>query len=81
MTTRPDQNTHGNPASPNAEGRHLWVMLFALTAAFTLSQAYRTVGAIMAAPLQNDFHLSAQGWALLPGPFISPLVPCSCSWA
>lgn len=31
-------------------------MLFALATAFALSQAYRTVAAIMAAPLQHDFH-------------------------
>ena len=49
--------------------RSLWVMLFALTSAFTLSQAYRTVGAIMAAPLQNDFHLSAQALGLFAGSF------------
>lgn len=49
--------------------RSLWVMLFALTAAFTLSQAYRTVGAIMAAPLQNDFHLSAQALGTFAGSF------------
>ena len=49
--------------------RSLWVMLFALTTAFTLSQAYRTVGAIMAAPLQNDFHLSAQALGVFAGAF------------
>ena len=36
------------------------VMLLALTCGFGLSQAWRTVAAIMAAPLQADFHLSAQ---------------------
>ena len=49
--------------------RSLWVMLFALTTAFTLSQAYRTVGAIMAAPLQGDFHLSAQALGVFAGSF------------
>ena len=44
-------------------------MLLALTSAFTLSQAYRTVGAIMAAPLQNDFHLSAQALGVFAGAF------------
>ena len=37
------------------EGRALWPMLFALTTAFALSQAWRTVGGIMAGPLQTDF--------------------------
>jgi MFS family permease len=44
-------------------------MLFALTTAFALSQAYRTVATIMAAPLQNDFHLSAQALGLFAGAF------------
>ena len=44
-------------------------MLFALTTAFALSQAYRTVAAIMAAPLQNDFHLSGQALGLFAGSF------------
>ncbi|NMM07794.1 MAG: MFS transporter [Polaromonas sp.] len=44
-------------------------MLFALTTAFALSQAYRTVAAIMAAPLQADFHLNAQALGLFAGAF------------
>jgi predicted MFS family arabinose efflux permease len=44
-------------------------MLFALTTAFALSQAWRTVAAIMAAPLQADFHLSAQALGLFAGAF------------
>ena len=44
-------------------------MLFALTSAFALSQAFRTVAAIMAAPLQTDFHLSAQALGLFAGAF------------
>ncbi len=35
-------------------------MLLALTAGFAMSQAFRTVGAIMASPLQAEFGLSAQ---------------------
>ncbi|MES2415899.1 MAG: MFS transporter [Pseudomonadota bacterium] len=57
------------PHSPQTIPRSLWVMLFALTAAFTLSQAYRTVGAIMASPLQNDFHLDPQALGLFAGAF------------
>jgi len=37
-----------------------WVMLLALTAAFAMSQAFRTVAAILAAPLQAEFGLSPQ---------------------
>ena len=44
-------------------------MLFALTTAFALSQAYRTVATIMAAPLQADFQLSAQALGLFAGAF------------
>lgn len=42
-------------------------MLFALTTAFALSQADRTVAAIKAAPLQTDFHLGAQALGLFAG--------------
>jgi MFS family permease len=49
--------------------RSVWVMLFALTTAFALSQAYRTVATLMAAPLQADFHLSAQALGLFAGAF------------
>lgn len=44
-------------------------MLLALTTAFALSQAYRTVASLMAAPLQADFHLSAQALGLFAGAF------------
>ena len=44
-------------------------MLFALTTAFALSQAWRTVAAIMAPPLQADFHLSPQALGLFAGAF------------
>ena len=44
-------------------------MLFALTTAFALSQAYRTVATIMAAPLQADFDLNAQALGLFAGAF------------
>ena len=49
--------------------RSVWIMLFALTSAFALSQAFRTVAAIMAAPLQTDFLLSAQALGLFAGAF------------
>jgi predicted MFS family arabinose efflux permease len=57
-------------SSPTPATDHsVWVTLFALTTAFALSQAYRTVAAIMAAPLQADFHLNAQALGLFAGAF------------
>jgi predicted MFS family arabinose efflux permease len=49
--------------------RPVWVMLLALTCGFTLSQAWRTVAAIMAMPLQTDFGLTAQQLGLFAGAF------------
>ncbi len=49
--------------------RPVFVMLFALTTAFALSQAYRTVATLMAPPLQAEFHLSAQALGLFAGAF------------
>ena len=55
--------------NPKPSQRPIWAMLFALTTAFALSQAYRTVATIMAAPLQADFYLSAQALGLFAGAF------------
>ncbi|RUR68022.1 MFS transporter [Variovorax guangxiensis] len=44
-------------------------MVLALCAGVALSQAFRTVGAIMASPLQADFHLSAQALGIFSGAF------------
>lgn len=44
-------------------------MLMALTTAFALSQAFRTVAAILAPPLQKEFALSAQALGLFAGAF------------
>ena len=49
--------------------RTAWIMLLALGAAFSLSQAYRTVAAMMANQLQRDFALSAQQLGLFAGIF------------
>lgn len=49
--------------------RSAWLMLTVLTSAFALSQSFRTVAAIMAAPLQKDFGLSAQALGLFAGAF------------
>jgi len=44
-------------------------MLAVLASAFTLSQAYRTIAAILAAPLQAEFGLTAQSLGLFAGAF------------
>jgi predicted MFS family arabinose efflux permease len=44
-------------------------MLWALTAAFAMSQAFRTVAAILAAPLQTEFQLSPQQLGTFAGAF------------
>ena len=46
-----------------------WVMLLALVAAFAMSQAFRTVGAMLATPLQAEFHLSPQQLGTFAGAF------------
>ena len=55
--------------TPSAPGRSMGRMLAALTCGFALSQAWRTVAAIMAAPLQADFALNAQALGLFAGAF------------
>ncbi len=59
---------------PDAGGAPLsshsaWVMLLALISGFSLSQAYRTVTAIIAVALQADFGLSASSLGLFAGLF------------
>ena len=49
--------------------RTTWLMLLALCTAFMLSQAYRTVAAMMATQLQSDFGLSPQQLGLFAGAF------------
>jgi len=44
-------------------------MLLALAGAFAMSQAFRTVGAILASPLQSEFHLSPQQLGTFAGSF------------
>ncbi len=57
-------------APPMAHNAHSnWAMLLALTGAFGLSQAYRTVAAIMAPQLQADFGLSEQALGVFAGAF------------
>ena len=50
-------------------GRRAWRMLLILCSGFMLSQAYRTIAAIMAAPLAREFSLDAQALGLFAGTF------------
>lgn len=47
--------------------RAIWPMLLALTTAFALSQAYRTVVSLMAVSLQREFHLNEEALGLFAG--------------
>ena len=49
--------------------RSAWAMLLVLISAFALSQAFRTVAAIMAPPLQAEFGLTPQALGVFAGSF------------
>ena len=49
--------------------RRLWTMLLALASGFALSQAFRTVAAILAAPLQAELQLTPQALGSFAGAF------------
>ncbi|MFP5466374.1 MAG: MFS transporter [Gammaproteobacteria bacterium] len=52
------------------DGRHqLWIMLLALAAGFTLSQAFRTAAAILAPPMQQEFGLTSTQLGLFAATF------------
>ena len=59
------------PSAPAGPGRGTpgWAVLLALTSAFTLSQAYRTVAAIMAPRLEAEFMLTPQALGVFAGAF------------
>ena len=56
-------------AAATRQATPAWVMLAALCSAFALSQAFRTMAAILAPPLQSEFALSAQQLGLFAGAF------------
>ncbi|HEY9094229.1 MAG TPA: MFS transporter, partial [Hydrogenophaga sp.] len=56
-------------APPRPSTATLWAMLLALLSAFALSQAFRTVTAIMATSLQSDFGLTAGSLGTFAGLF------------
>lgn len=63
FVTAPD-----SPAAP-LPARTAWLMLLALTTGFSLSQAFRSLPAIMAPPLAREFALSAQALGVFAGAF------------
>ena len=58
-------DTRAAPPAPASA----WVMLLALSTAFALSQAFRTVAAILAAPLQAELGLTPQQLGSFAGAF------------
>ncbi len=61
--------TAPDPATSLPLPRTAWLMLLALTTGFSLSQAFRSLPAIMAPPLQREFALSAQDLGVFAGAF------------
>jgi predicted MFS family arabinose efflux permease len=60
----------GAATAPAAAGsRTAWAMLLALTGGFALSQAFRTIAAILAPPLQREFGLTPEQLGLFAGAF------------
>lgn len=59
MPSDPPPSTTPAPAAP-LPPRVAWAILLALTCGFTLSQAFRTVAAIMGPPLAGELQLSPQ---------------------
>ena len=57
------------PATTPMPARTALLMLVALTSGFALSSAFRTVAAILAAPLQTDFGLSPQALGVFAATF------------
>ena len=58
-----------SPPAAALNARAAWAMVLALCAGVALSQAFRTVGAIMASPLQAEFGLSPQALGIFSGAF------------
>lgn len=61
--------TEPHPHAQQANTRRLWIMLLALLSGFALSQAFRTITAILAQGLQQDFGISAQSLGAFAGLF------------
>lgn len=59
----------GTAADSSPARRAAWVMLLALVCGFALSQAFRTMAAILAPPLQRELALSPQQLGVFAGVF------------
>lgn len=57
------------PPPPSPPQRQLWAMLLALLSGFALSQAFRTITAILAQGLQQDFGITASSLGAFAGLF------------
>ena len=64
----PATPSHTHPSASSLQ-RQLWVMLLALLSGFALSQAFRTITAILAQGLQQDFGISASSLGAFAGLF------------
>lgn len=69
MSTATTAHATATAPPPPLPPRTALMMLVALTSGFALSSAFRTVAAILAAPLQADFHLSPQALGVFAGSF------------
>lgn len=58
-----------NPTTRTPDTSVVWPMLLALTAGFALSNAYRTVAAILGTPLSAELGLSPQALGIFAGSF------------
>ena len=56
-------------ATPVLSSQAAWAMLLALVSGFALSNAYRTVAAILATPLSAELGLSPQALGIFAGSF------------
>ncbi|MDD0814103.1 MFS transporter [Curvibacter sp. HBC28] len=65
----PRQPLSAAPPSPPASPSWLWATLLALCLGFIISQAFRTVAAMMAVPLQQSLGLTASQLGLFAGTF------------
>lgn len=65
----PDDTPTLTTTSTSAIQRQLWIMLLALLSGFALSQAFRTITAILAQGLQQDFGISASSLGAFAGLF------------
>lgn len=61
--------THPHPPTSSGLQRQLWIMLLSLLSGFALSQAFRTITAILAQGLQQDFGITASSLGAFAGLF------------